>query len=110
MLKKKNDHKKHDICYKKIDANIAAADDSILLILPMIVAYLSLGKQNCGMEKMSASDSIISIGEGAECEECEELFGINIPSLPPAEWPGCCIYRVPKKLCKVNEEAYTPLS
>ncbi|XP_059439899.1 UPF0481 protein At3g47200-like [Corylus avellana] len=57
---------------------------------------------------MAASDSIISIGEEAECEECEE-FGINIPPLmPPAEWPECCIYRVPKKLRKVNEEAYTP--
>ncbi|XP_059439864.1 UPF0481 protein At3g47200-like [Corylus avellana] len=34
---------------------------------------------------------------------------IDIPSdLPPAEWPECCIYRVPKLLRKVNEKAYTP--
>jgi hypothetical protein len=59
------------------------------------------------MEKMEASDSIISIGEEVECEECEE-FGINIPPLPPAEWPECCIYRVPNKLREVNIEAYTP--
>jgi hypothetical protein len=36
-------------------------------------------------------------------------FIIDIPSeLPPADWPECCIYRVPKLLRKVNEEAYTP--
>jgi hypothetical protein len=28
--------------------------------------------------------------------------------LPNADWPECCIYRVPKLLRKVNEEAYTP--
>ena len=36
-------------------------------------------------------------------------FVINIPpDLEPAEWPECCIYRVPKKLRRVNECAYTP--
>jgi hypothetical protein len=41
--------------------------------------------------------------------KCKELV-INIPAyLGPAEWPEeCCIYRVPKKLRKVNKEAYTP--
>ncbi|XP_062173993.1 UPF0481 protein At3g47200-like [Alnus glutinosa] len=28
--------------------------------------------------------------------------------LPNVDWPECCIYRVPKLLRKVNEEAYTP--
>ncbi|KAG2669217.1 hypothetical protein I3760_14G024200 [Carya illinoinensis] len=40
--------------------------------------------------------------------ECKE-FLVDIPSeLEPAEWPECCIYRVPKKLRKVNKDAYTP--
>ncbi|KAB1225087.1 hypothetical protein CJ030_MR1G005384 [Morella rubra] len=26
----------------------------------------------------------------------------------PAQWPECCIYRVPKKFLKVNKDAYTP--
>jgi hypothetical protein len=38
----------------------------------------------------------------------EEII-IDIPSeLPPADSLECCIYRVPKLLRKVNEEAYTP--
>jgi hypothetical protein len=52
------------------------------------------------MEKM-ASDSIISFGKEAECED----FVINIP---PAEWPECCIYKVPKRLRKIKKESYTP--
>ncbi|KAB1226483.1 hypothetical protein CJ030_MR1G014065 [Morella rubra] len=40
--------------------------------------------------------------------KCKELV-LDIPWVPePAEWPQCCIYRVPKKLRKVNKEAYTP--
>ncbi|XP_062173381.1 UPF0481 protein At3g47200-like [Alnus glutinosa] len=41
--------------------------------------------------------------------KCKELV-IDIPdNLEPAEWPKeCCIYRVPRKLRKVNKEAYTP--
>ncbi|XP_062173286.1 UPF0481 protein At3g47200-like [Alnus glutinosa] len=54
------------------------------------------------METMASSDSIISIGKEAECED----FVINI--IPPAEWPECCIYRVPKRLRKVKKESYTP--
>jgi hypothetical protein len=40
---------------------------------------------------------------------CKESV-IDIPAdLGPAEWPKeCCIYRVPKKLRKVNKDAYTP--
>ncbi|XP_059439909.1 UPF0481 protein At3g47200-like [Corylus avellana] len=46
-----------------------------------------------------------STGKEAECKD----YFIDIPPhLPPAEWPECCIYRVPKKLRMVNEEAYTP--
>jgi hypothetical protein len=38
-----------------------------------------------------------------------EEITIDISSeLPAADWPECCIYRVPKLLRKVNEEAYTP--
>uniref|UniRef100_A0A2N9GXW5 Uncharacterized protein n=1 Tax=Fagus sylvatica TaxID=28930 RepID=A0A2N9GXW5_FAGSY len=38
----------------------------------------------------------------------EELV-IDVPLvLEPAQWPDCCIYRVPKKLREVNQEAYTP--
>jgi hypothetical protein len=63
-----------------------------------MVAYLPIGKQTWGMEKM-ASDSI---------RKEPECF-INIPpDLPPANWPECCIYRVPKELRNVNETAYTP--
>jgi hypothetical protein len=49
---------------------------------------------------------------------CEEIIINIIPQdqtltdisskLPNADWPECCIYRVPKLLSKVNEEAYTP--
>jgi hypothetical protein len=40
--------------------------------------------------------------------KCKELV-IDIPFvLEPPAWPECCIYRVPKKLRKVNQEAYTP--
>ncbi|XP_059434374.1 UPF0481 protein At3g47200-like [Corylus avellana] len=40
--------------------------------------------------------------------KCKELV-IDIPYvLEPPAWPQCCIYRVPKKLRKVNQEAYTP--
>jgi hypothetical protein len=55
------------------------------------------------MEKKD-SDSITCI------DECEQLFAtINISlDQPPPEWPECCIYRVPKKLRKIKEEAYTP--
>ncbi|KAM4094792.1 hypothetical protein ACB094_06G221100 [Castanea mollissima] len=39
----------------------------------------------------------------------EELI-IDITQIKePAEWhPECCIYKVPKRLCDVNKEAYTP--
>ncbi|XP_062173676.1 UPF0481 protein At3g47200-like [Alnus glutinosa] len=38
-----------------------------------------------------------------------EEITIDISSeLPAADWPECCIYRVPKLLRKVNKEAYTP--
>ena len=49
-----------------------------------------------------------SIAETAE--ECEELVIHILPDIPqePSEWAECCIYRVPKQLRKVNEEAYTP--
>uniref|UniRef100_A0A2N9FHS5 Uncharacterized protein n=1 Tax=Fagus sylvatica TaxID=28930 RepID=A0A2N9FHS5_FAGSY len=41
-------------------------------------------------------------------EKCKEVV-IDIPQdLGPAQWPECCIYRVPKKLRKVNKDAYTP--
>jgi hypothetical protein len=53
------------------------------------------------MKKMD-SDSIAKESQSKD-------FIINIPpDLPPAEWPGCCIYRVPKKLRMVRKEAYTP--
>jgi hypothetical protein len=40
--------------------------------------------------------------------ELEELV-IDIPlALEPAQWPECCIYRIPKKLRKVNKEVYIP--
>jgi hypothetical protein len=39
---------------------------------------------------------------------CEELI-IDVPQvMEPLEWPECCIYRVPKLLRMVNQEAYTP--
>ncbi|KAF5469993.1 hypothetical protein F2P56_010547 [Juglans regia] len=40
--------------------------------------------------------------------ECEEYLIDIPPDLEPAEWPECCIYRVPKRLRNVNKEAYTP--
>ncbi|KAL0007595.1 hypothetical protein SO802_009097 [Lithocarpus litseifolius] len=39
---------------------------------------------------------------------CEELI-IDVPLvMEPAQWPECCIYRVPKNLRQINEEAYSP--
>ncbi|XP_050282417.1 UPF0481 protein At3g47200-like [Quercus robur] len=39
---------------------------------------------------------------------CEEL-AMDIPLvMEPAQWNECSIYRVPKKLRRVNKEAYTP--
>jgi hypothetical protein len=59
------------------------------------------------MEKKD-SDTIIYIGK--ELDESTHLFDkINISSNQPClEWRECCIYRVPKKLRKISEEAYTP--
>ncbi|XP_062173701.1 uncharacterized protein LOC133879181 [Alnus glutinosa] len=59
------------------------------------------------MEKKD-SDTIICIGK--ELDESMHLFDkINISSDQPClEWPECCISRVPKKLRKISEEAYTP--
>jgi hypothetical protein len=59
------------------------------------------------MEKKD-SDTIICIEK--ELDESTHLFDkINISSDQPClEWPECCISRVPKKLRKISEEAYTP--
>ncbi|KAM4081784.1 hypothetical protein ACJW30_11G118500 [Castanea mollissima] len=39
---------------------------------------------------------------------CEELI-IEVPLvMEPAQWPECCIYRVPKNLRQINKEAYSP--
>ena len=39
---------------------------------------------------------------------CEELI-IDVPLVTePAQWPECCIYRVPKNLRRINKEAYSP--
>ncbi|XP_030963886.1 uncharacterized protein LOC115985055 [Quercus lobata] len=39
---------------------------------------------------------------------CEELI-IDVPLVvEPAQWPECCIYRVPKNLRQINKEAYSP--
>jgi hypothetical protein len=41
-------------------------------------------------------------------EKCKEVM-IDIPQdLGPGQWSDYCIYRVPKKLGKVNKDAYTP--
>ncbi|XP_059439887.1 UPF0481 protein At3g47200-like [Corylus avellana] len=52
--------------------------------------------------------------DACDCIEIQHVLGskdvvIDLPLvMEPALWPGCCIYRVPKKLRKVNKEAYTP--
>jgi hypothetical protein len=38
----------------------------------------------------------------------DESVMINIPCEESEVWSECCIYKVPDKLRKVNEEAYTP--
>jgi hypothetical protein len=55
------------------------------------------------MENMASSEASDSNGKGPKCKE-------TVIDIPPIleEWPECCIYRVPKKLHQVNEEAYTP--
>ena len=40
---------------------------------------------------------------------CEEMI-IDVPLvMEPAQWPECCIYRVPKNLRQINKEAYSPM-
>jgi hypothetical protein len=48
---------------------------------------------------------------GEEFESNDVLIDlIDVPRvMEPPLWPGCCIYRVPKNLRKINEEAYTPM-
>ena len=42
-------------------------------------------------------------------EYCKELvIDVNPSDLPHAKWSKYCIYKVPKQLRKINEEAYTP--
>jgi hypothetical protein len=55
------------------------------------------------MENMACSEASDSSGKEPKCEE----LVIDIPPILE-EWSVCCIYRVPKKLRQVNEEAYTP--
>jgi hypothetical protein len=57
------------------------------------------------MENMADSAASESNGNEAKCKESI----IDIPLIEePARWPECCIYRVPNKIRKVNEEAYAP--
>ena len=39
---------------------------------------------------------------------CKELAIDIALVMEPVQWPECCIYRVPKKLREVNNDAYTP--
>uniref|UniRef100_A0A7N2LF88 Uncharacterized protein n=1 Tax=Quercus lobata TaxID=97700 RepID=A0A7N2LF88_QUELO len=46
-----------------------------------------------------------------EIEDSDDII-VDVPlavDLDPDEQPDCCIYRVPEKLHKVNEEPYTPV-
>ncbi|KAG2666463.1 hypothetical protein I3760_15G061400 [Carya illinoinensis] len=56
----------------------------------------------------TADDSIKKEDHQIELK-LKELI-INIPPEPkePPRWPDCCIYRVPKRLRELREEAYTP--
>ena len=58
------------------------------------------------MKKMGTQSATNSDGKELECSN----IIIDITKVKePAQWhPKCCIYRVPKKLRKVKEEAYTP--
>jgi len=57
------------------------------------------------MESMACSVTGESTGKEPKCEE----LVIDIPLIDePAQWPECCIYKVPNKLRKVNEAAFTP--
>jgi hypothetical protein len=44
---------------------------------------------------------------GEELESNDVLIDVPLVMEPPL-WPGCCIYRVPKNLRKINKAAYTP--
>jgi hypothetical protein len=46
---------------------------------------------------------------GKELASNDVLIDVPLVMEPPNLWPGCCIYRVPKNLRKINEEAYTPM-
>jgi hypothetical protein len=58
------------------------------------------------MEKIMACPPA---GEEIIIDIPQDLPLIDISSeLPAADWPECCIHRVPNQLRKVNKEAYTP--
>ncbi|GMY39304.1 upf0481 protein, partial [Fagus crenata] len=48
-------------------------------------------------------------GSSHEIDIVSEELIIDVPQvMEPAQWPECCIYRVPKRLRQINNEAYTP--
>ena len=48
-------------------------------------------------------------GSSHEIDIVSEELIIDVPQvMEPAQWPECCIYRVPKRLREINNEAYTP--
>ncbi|KAM3685482.1 hypothetical protein ACB094_11G123200 [Castanea mollissima] len=58
---------------------------------------------------LMCEESMVDIRIVTESElMCEELI-IDVPLvMEPAQWPECCIYRVPKNLRQINKEAYSP--
>ncbi|XP_030962614.1 UPF0481 protein At3g47200-like [Quercus lobata] len=55
-----------------------------------------------------AKPTTVAAGSFRKEMRCEEL-AIDIPLVMElAQWPECCIYKVPKKLREVKKEAYTP--
>ena len=73
-------------------------------LIKMMTSIGACPLKNYGMCK----DHTIDIRITKQDLMCDEL-NIDVPLvMEPAKWPECCIYRAPKRLRKINKEAYTP--
>ena len=72
----------------------------------MIIVCVLVGKK--GTRRLMKMEPTSATGSLKHDLICEELI-IDVPLVTePAQWPECCIYRVPKNLCRINKEAYSP--
>ncbi|KAB1225176.1 hypothetical protein CJ030_MR1G016610 [Morella rubra] len=56
----------------------------------------------------SRKDDQIAATDSVPIQRQDWIIDVSQVIREPAQWPECCIYRVPKKLRNVNKDAYTP--